>query len=147
MRGECIVEIRDAKTNRLKSRDHIKNLVVSAGKVSIAKSLRGVVSNNNGQITFCAVGTGTNSPVAGNVALQTELYRKQISIRTSDGQTATFKTFFNQSEAIGTLRECGLFGDLATSTPGSGTLYCRLNVNRTKSSNDTLTLTWMVTII
>src|SRR5687767_8055262 len=87
--GECIVEIRDAITGALKSRDHVRNLVVTAGKQSIAESLRGNVANNKGQITYCAVGTGTNPPNAADTGLQTELYRKQISVRSSSGKTAS----------------------------------------------------------
>ncbi len=144
--GECIVEIHDAKTGKLKSYDHIKNLVVDSGKVSIASSLAGIRNNHQGEITYCAVGTGTDAPLAANTLLQIELYRKQISVRSASGKTAIFKTFFNQSEANGLLKEAGLFGEAATATADTGTLFCRLNINRTKSSNDTLTLTWMVTV-
>lgn len=142
--GTVIVEIHDAATGRLKSCDVLKNLFVTAGKRSVAQALRGNVANNKGQITYCAVGTGTNSPTTNDTALQTELYRKQVSVREADGQTAVFKTFFNTSEAVGALKEAGLFGDDASSTPGSGTLFARLNINRTKSAADTLTITWMI---
>lgn len=144
--GECLIEIRDAKTGRLKSRELVKNLVVTTGKTSIAQALRGDVANNKGQITYCAVGTGTNVPAAGDTALQTEVDRKQVSIRSNTANVAEFQTFFNQNEANGVLREAGLFGDLATDVAGSGTLFSRLNINRTKTSNDTLTLTWRITV-
>lgn len=146
LRGELTVEIRNAITGRLKSKKTYRNLVVTAAKSSIAAALSGNVGNGKGQIRYCAVGTGTSSPALGNTALQTELYRKQVSIRSSSGNVATFKTFFNQTEANGALKEAGLFGELATDTANSGTLFCRVNINRTKSSNDTLTLTWAVTV-
>ncbi len=144
MRGECLVEIHDAKTGRLKYSRLVKNLFVSSGKASIAQALRGNTTNNNGQITYCAVGTGTNIPAANDTQLQTEVDRKQVSVRTSTDNIAQFQTFFNQSEAIGVLREAGLFGGLATDTINSGTLFSRLNINRTKTANDTLTLTWSI---
>lgn len=146
MTGRVIVEIHDAATGKLKSRDVLHNLFVTAGKNSVADALRGNVANNKGQVTHCAVGTGTNVPALGDVALQAEIYRKAVSVRTSSGRVATFKTFFNQNEANGTLKEAGLFGDLATTVPNSGTLFARLNINRTKSASDTLTLTWAVTV-
>lgn len=124
----------------------VKNMFVTAGKVSIASRLRGTTANNVGEINWCALGTGTTAPALGDTDLQTELYRKQISVRSFLANVATFQTFFTTEEANGTLREAGLFGDDASSTPGSGTLYCRTAINRTKTSNDTLSLTWSVTI-
>lgn len=124
----------------------VHNMFVTAGKESLAARLSGVTSNNKGEINWCALGTGTNAPALADTNLQTEIYRKQISVRSVSGKVATFQTFFTTSEANGTLREAGLFGDDAGSTPGSGTLFCRTAINRTKTSNDTLSLTWSVTI-
>lgn len=144
--GHVIVEIHDAKTGRLKWKKEYHNLFVDAGKASIAEALRGNVDNSKGQITYCAVGSGTNAPAAGDIKLQNEVYRKAVSVRSAAVRTATFKTFFNQNEANGTLRELGLFGDLATNTRDSGTLFARLNINRTKSSTDTLTITHSISL-
>lgn len=146
MTGEVLVEIHDAKTGRLKSSHLYKNLVVDAAKASIADALRGNQTGGVGEITHCAVGTSTTAPAAGDVALVAEIARKLVSIRSAAGAVATFKTFFNQSEANGVLKEAALFGGLATSTPDSGTLFCRTNINRTKTTSDTLTLTWRVTV-
>lgn len=146
MKGEAIFEYRDADTGELKFIEHVRNLIVTDGKESMAKVLAGVTENGAGTITYCAVGTGTNSPVVADSALQTELFRKQISVRTAEGRTAIFKTFFNRNEANGTLREAGLFGEGASAVTDSGVLFARLAINRTKSSNDTLTITWMVTV-
>ena len=146
LRGRVTIEIRDAKTGRWKSRQTVKNLVVTLAKTAVANSLRGNVANNKGQITFCAVGTGTNAPALGNTTLQTEIYRKQISVRGSELNIASFKTFFNQTEANGVLKEAGLFGESATSTANSGTLFARTVFNKTKTSSDTMTLTWTITV-
>lgn len=146
IKGRCVVEIRDADTGKLKSRDVINNLYVTTGKEQIAQALAGNVANNVGQITYCAVGTGVAVPVIGDTGLQTELYRKQVSVRSVAGRTAQFQTFFNRNEANGSLQEAGLFGAAATAIANSGTLFCRLNINRTKSSNDTLTLRWGITV-
>ena len=121
-----------------------KNLFVTAGKNSIASALIG--TSNKGIITYCATGTGNTAPAPGNTGLVTELFRKLISVRSVSGNVATFQTFFTTSESIGTLNEFGLFGDDASATPGSGTLYCRTLATRVKSPADTLTLSWAVTI-
>lgn len=145
-KGTVIVELRDAKTGRLKSRDTYENLFVTTGRRAVADALRGNVTSNRGQITYCSVGTGTNVPAAADTTLQTELYRKLVSVRSVSTNTAIFKTFFNQTEANGVLREAGLFGDDASDTANSGTLFARVNINRTKTTSDTLTITWMVTV-
>lgn len=146
LKGEVLVEIFDAKTGRLKESAHYKNLVVTAAKNAIADALRGNVANNQGQITYCAVGTSTTSPALADTQLNAEIARKLISVRSASGNVATFKTFFNQSEANGVLKEAGLFGGLASDTLNTGTLFCHVNINRTKTSSDTLTLTWAVTV-
>ncbi len=144
--GECLVEIHDAKTGRLKFSKLYKNLFVTTGKYQVAQALRGNVEANVGQISYCAVGTGTNVPALADVQLQTEIARKQVSVRSALNAQATFQTFFNQDEANGVLREAGLFGASATVLANSGVLFCRLNLNRTKTASDTLTLTWGVTV-
>lgn len=142
--GMIHIVIRDAITGKIKVDEMVKNMFVTAGKNSLASILRG--DTTKGQITYCAVGTGTTAPALGNTTLQTELARKLISVRSSALNVATFQTFFTASEANGTLREAGLFGDDASSTASTGTLFCRAAINRTKSSSDTLTLSWAVTI-
>lgn len=145
IKGDLKLIFCNVKTGALRVFDY-HNMVVTAGKNSIADGLRGTTENNKGIITYCAVGTGTVAPALADVQLQTELTRKLISVRSLNGKTANFKTFFNTSEANGTLREAGLFGDDASSTANSGTLFCRVAINRVKSVSETLTISWDVTI-
>lgn len=123
----------------------IHNVMVVVGKTAMADALRGTTSNNRGIITYCALGTSAVAPTENDTQLTTELFRKLISVRSYSGKVATFQTFYTTSEAIGTLREAGLFGDDASGTANSGTLFSKLAINRTKSSSDTLTLTWTIT--
>lgn len=141
--GTVMLEIRDAKTGVLKSRDFLKNTFVTVGKNNIAAYLSGagVVG-----ITFCALGTSSVAPALGDTGLGAEIQRKQVSVSSFLNNVATFQTFFTTSEGNGSLREAGLFGGLASTIPGSGTLFSKLAINRTKTSNDTLTLTWNLTI-
>jgi hypothetical protein len=142
--GMVRVTIRDAKTGEIKSDDLTKNMFVTAGKNGVAAGL--IQEASKGFITYCAVGTNTTAPALADTKLGTELYRKLISVRSRSGNVSTFQTFFTTAEANGTLKEAGLFGDAATGTVDSGTLYCHLAINRTKSASDTLTLSWAVTI-
>jgi len=149
MMGELKVTIRDAKTGKIKSVDRYKNVFTNLGKNSIADALRGTTSNNKGIITYCAVGTDDTAPVASNVALGTEIARKLISTREiADGalNVAVFTTFFNVSEANGSLKEVGLFGDDASGVADSGTIFTHADIDRVKSSADTLTIEYSVII-
>lgn len=144
--GSIQVILRDGKTGKVKEVQQYKNLFVTAGKNSLADGLRGTTANDKGIITYCALGTGVTTPALADTDLQTELFRKEVSVRSVTNNAALFETFFSTSEANGTLKEAGLFGDDATDSADSGTLFCRSAINRTKTSSDTLTLRWTVTI-
>lgn len=141
-----LVELRDAKTGKLKSSDLIKNTFCTVGKNAIADALRGTETNNRGIITWCAVGTDATAPDVADTTLGAELFRKLVSVRSVAANVAQFQTFFTTAEANGSLREAGLFGDDASATTDSGTLFSKLAINRTKTSGDTLTLTWSITV-
>lgn len=144
--GKIRLILRDALTGKIKSDDLVNNMFVTAGKRAIADHLRGTTDNNKGIITYCALGTSIVAPALADTHLGTEIARKLVSVRSVSGNIATFQTFFTTSEGNGTLKEAGLFGDDATTTPDTGTLYCHAAINRVKSSADTLTLLWTVTI-
>ena len=144
----AILTFRDARTGRITDRIKAHNLAVNTGLYTIAARLSGVdiPANKKGTITYCAVGTGTTAPAAGDTDLETEIERKQVSDRSVTNAVAKFRTFYNTSEANGALKEAGLFGDDASSTPDSGTLFCRLAINKTKTSAETLTIDWEFTV-
>ncbi len=148
IRINAILTFRDARSGRITDRIRVHNLAVNTGLYSIAARLSGVdiPANVKGTITYCAVGTGTDAPAAGDTDLQTEHTRKQVSVRSVTDGVAKFRTFFNTSEANAALKEAGLFGDDATSAADSGTLFCRLAINKTKTSAETLTIDWEVSV-
>lgn len=125
----------------------LHNVECTAGKNSLASRMVGA---EKGQVTYFAVGTGDtsagNAPDASDVALNDELMRKQISVRSSTGNTANFRVFFNTSEANDTLTEIGLFGDDASITADSGTLFARASISKTKTSAETLTIDWSLDV-
>lgn len=147
--GKVAIYLNDAKTGKLKSYDFVDNMFVTSGKNALAESIRGTETNNKGIITYCAVGTDATAPALSDILLGTELDRKLISTREISAgalNAAVFTTFYNTSEANGTLVEAGLFGDAATASVDTGTLFSKVAINRTKSSNDTLTIEWTIII-
>lgn len=132
-------------TNGIKVVDRMHNVVCTVGKNSLASALIGVTNNNRGIITYCALGTNSTAPVADNMKLGDEIFRKLVSARSASGNVAMFETFFTTSEANGNLKEAGLFGDDAGEDKDSGTLFSHVAINRTKTANDTLILRWTVT--
>jgi len=145
LKGQLKIELHNVVTGE---RDVVvyPNLVTTVGKESIASALKGTTVNNQGIITYCALGLDDTAPALGNTDLGSELARKAVSVRSVANNIATFQTFFTTSEAIGALKEAGLFGDDASAAANSGTLFCHAAIDRTKSSSDTLTLTWTVAI-
>lgn len=127
-------------------REDLRNLITTAAKESWAAAHIGETANNQGIATYHAVGTGITAPALGDTTLQTEIFRKLISVRSKSNNQSIFQTFFTTSEANGTLRELGLFGDAASGVVNTGTLFARAAINRTKSSNDTLTVLHTVII-
>ena len=145
LRGELKIELHNVITGKREVVVY-PNLVTTVGKESIASALKGTTANNQGIITYCALGLDDTAPALGNTDLGNELARKLVSVRSVANNIATFQTFFTTAEANGALKEAGLFGDDASGVTNSGTLFCHAAINRTKSTADTLTLTWTVAI-
>jgi len=147
IRGKVTLILRNEKTGEIRKYVY-HNMFVVYGHNAIAQRLSG--DADAGEITYCAVGTGTTAPAMSDTALQTELARKLISVRSYSGNIFTGTTYFTTSEAIGTLKEAGLFGNgverTASATPGSGQIFARVAINRTKSANDSLTIQWDIEI-
>jgi hypothetical protein len=125
----------------------LHNVSCTAGAESLAARMVGA---EKGQVTYFALGTGASTggdaPAEADTTLDTELTRKQISVRTSSTDTASFRIFFNTSEGNGSLTEVGLFGDDATSTTDSGTLFARAAISTTKTDSETLTIDWDLSV-
>jgi len=146
LKSNVTVISENVKTGEIKVLD-THNIACTVGKNSLASRMVGAIKGN---VTYFAVGTGASTggdaPAVGDTALNTELYRKQISVRSATGNVATFRIFFNVNEANGTLTEIGLFGDDATVTADSGTLFARAAITKTKTDSETLTIDWDLTI-
>ncbi|MEW5952627.1 MAG: hypothetical protein AB1815_02555 [Bacillota bacterium] len=102
-----------------------RNLIVQAGLIFLTT----IVIRDGGQTNdipfYCALGSGTTAPMANDVKLENETFRKFLSAKTRQANLARLRTFFLASEANSTHTEFGIF--LAgTSAKDSGTLLNRI---------------------
>lgn len=136
----------NVKTKEVEIRE-LHNISCTAGAESLVARMVGA---ERGQVTYFAVGTGAvtggDVPAVGDTTLETELFRKQISVRSSSGTTASFRIFFNTSEANGSITEIGLFGDNASAAADSGVLFARAAESITKTDSETLTIDWSLDV-
>ncbi len=146
IRGRVTLTLTDVKTGKkdVQVRD---NLVVTLAKSAIAAKLSGDASiANRSEITFGAIGSGTATPTLGDTTLATETFRKILATRTFSGNQATLRMFLSTSEGNGTIEEFGLFGEDASVSADSGTMFNRVLVNRVKTSANTLSIEVLLTI-
>lgn len=122
-----------------------KNLIPTAGRAFIASRLAQIGTPQDIKITHSAVGSGTNTASNGDTQLQTETFRKAIASASSSNEVGYFTAFYTASEAVGTIKEAGLFIN-GTSTANTGTLFSRVNVDITKSAVETLTIDYSITL-
>lgn len=133
----------DEKTGKITDYGHNENIVVNGARTAIANAILG---NSVNFPDYIGVGTGTNTPAAGDTGLQT-VYQyngtndaKQVSTKfIVSTYKARFGCQFITTEANTTIREIGLF-DAAD----AGTLWARVAVNITKTSASRLTVFWHI---
>jgi len=104
-----------------------------------------LLKTNEGIATYGAIGTGTNPAILANTTLQTEYFRKALSVRTPDGTTAVLRMYMTTSEGNIAITEYGVFGEEASASADSGTLFERVIISKTKTSAKTLTIESRIT--
>lgn len=122
------------------------NLIPTAGRAALADNLTNASPSVTPlRVNYTAVGTGTTAPANGDTTLETETFRKATSSATSSNNVAYFTAFYTAAEVSGTFREAGLFID-GTASANTGTLFSRVAINITKSTLETLTIDYTLTI-
>lgn len=139
LKGELNITVKDKNGNVKESRNE-KNLIVSAGLAFICSRM---VDANDNPMSHMAVGSGTNSPVAGDTDLQSILgNREPLDSTTHSANTVTYTSSFEAGEGTGAITEAGIFNASAL-----GTMLCRTTfpvVN--KGADDTMAITWTITL-
>lgn len=117
----------------------VPNLVVASGKGYVASRMK---DTSLGAMSHMAIGTNTGAAAAGNTALGAENDRNSLTSTTVSAGTVTYVATFGAGEGTGAVTEAGLFN-----ASSGGTLLCRTVfavVN--KGSQDSMTITWSVTV-
>jgi len=145
MYGVYKFTLRDIHTGEVIVKKY-KNLIPTAGRSAIASWLTASSpSPASMRLNYTALGTGATAPANGDVQLQTETYRKAIASATNASNVAYATAFYTAPEVSGTFTEAGIFMN-ATGTANSGTLFSRVAVSITKSTSQSLTIDYTITI-
>ena len=117
----------------------VPNLVVSAGKDFVASRIKDSTTN---AMSHMAIGTGTASPAAGNTALGSQAHRSALTSTTVSSNVVTYVASFGAGDGTGAITEAGLFN-----ASFSGDMLCRTTFSVVnKGSQDSMTITWQVTV-
>jgi hypothetical protein len=115
------------------------NLVVTAGKNFTASRMVGVASN---VMSHMALGSNSTAAAVGDTVLGAELGRVALTASTAVNNVVTYTATFGTGVATGGVQEAGIFN-----ASSAGTMLCRVVfavVN--KGANDTIAITWTVTV-
>lgn len=124
---------------QVKDTREIPNLVVTVGKNFIASRMVGTAS---AIMSHMAVGSSSTAPAAGDTALGTELGRVALTSGTATTNVATYVATFGTGVGTGGIQEAGIFNAASAGTMLCHTTFAIVN----KGANDTMTITWTVTV-
>lgn len=127
--------LRDSK-GQIKQEEAVHNAVTTAGRNAIADQL--LASPSLGKPTHMGIGTGT----PGANALGSELDRNPLTSKTRSGAVVTMVCNWSAGDGTGAITEAAVF-DAASS--GNALLTTSFSVIN-KAANDTLEITWTLTI-
>jgi len=139
LKGRVALELKDAEGNVKEVRE-IDNLVVDAGLDYIASRMEGV---SEAVMSHMGLGSGSTAADAADTDLETLLgARETLDSTTVSNNTVVYVATFEAGDATGSVREAGIFN---AST--SGTMLCRTVFDVVnKAADDTLSVTWTITI-
>ena len=117
----------------------VPNLVVTAGKGYVASRMK---DTTQAAMSHMAIGTGTTAVAVANTALVSEVDRNSLTSTTVSGSTITFVATFGAGEGTGAITEAALLNASSSGTMLCRTVYAVVN----KGSQDSMTVTWSVTV-
>lgn len=135
--GQVRLVLRD-KNGVIQMDKTVPNMVVTVGKNHIAGRMVGTPT----VMSHMAIGTNATAVIAGDTALGTEVGRVSLTSSTAVLADITYIATFGPGVGTGALTEAGILN-----AGSAGTMLCRTTFGVfTKSADDTLTVTWKVTI-
>ena len=136
--GHLEIVLRD-KDGKVKETRSVKNLIVTTGVNYIADRMADAAES---AMSHMAVGTGSTAAAAGDTTLETEHGRVSLTSTSQTNEDVVYVASFGAGTGTGALTEAGILN-----AASGGTLLCRTvfsTVN--KGANDTLQITWTVTV-
>lgn len=124
----------------IKTNHNVDNLVVTTGKQWIAARMYDSAQPN--EMSHMAVGTDNTAANVSDTTLAVEAARVSLTSTTVSTNTTQYVASFAAGTGTGALVEAGIFNAVS-----SGTMLCRTVfpvVN--KGADDTLAITWTITI-
>lgn len=120
--------------------DKGENLVVNAGLNQIIAL---IIGSSSTFWAFTGVGSGSTTPAATDTDLTTPIGRIGVTNAYQVSNVGHFDTFFSSTQDNGTWNESGIF-----TAASSGIMLCHklLASSFTKSSSNTATVSWTITI-
>ena len=117
----------------------VDNLVVTAGKGYVASRMKDASAT---AMSHMAIGSGTTAAAASQTALGTELGRVSLTSTSVSGAVVTYVATFAAGSGTGAVTEAALLN-----ASSSGTMLCRTVFSVVnKGANDSMTITWTVTV-
>lgn len=117
----------------------IDNLVVTAGKGYVASRIKDATAT---AMSHMAIGSGTGAAAAGNTALGTELGRVSLTSTNVSAAVVTYVGTFAAGTGTGAVTEAGILNASSSGTMLARTVFSVVN----KGANDSMTVTWTVTV-
>jgi hypothetical protein len=144
--GILTLSLRDQYGN-VKQEVTVPNTVVNAGKAFIAQSMTKTTSNTPAAMTHMGVGSGTVAVAPADTTLGTQLGTRATVTPTNTTVTVTNDTIqyvatFSAGNGTGAVTEAGIFNASSAGTMLCRTVFSVIN----KGADDSLTITWRVTI-
>lgn len=140
-KGRLHIVLRDEQGNVKEERD-VDNLVVTVGKNWIASRMK--TSGQPVEMSHMAIGSGAVAAADANTGLGTELGRVALGTAggTVSGAIVTYTGAFAAGVGTGAVTEAGVFN-----ASSAGTMLCRTVFSVVnKGANDSMTITWTVTV-
>jgi hypothetical protein len=123
-----------------------ENIIPTVARTAIANWLSNASpSPASIRINKTALGTGVTAPANGDTQLETETYRKDIASETNSDNVAYFTAFYTAPEVSGTFKEAGMFMN-GSAGANTGTLFSRVAIDITKTTSESLTVDYEITI-
>lgn len=137
-KGTLDIVVRGPDGN-IKDEKKVENLIVDTGLDYIASRMNGT---SESVMSHMAVGTGSTAAAAADTALGTELNRQSLTSTTVTDNALAYVASYAAGTATGSLTEAGLFN-----ASSSGTMLCRTVFGTvTKAADDSMTITWTITV-